>query len=203
LPLEFGISTDPVVSCGVVKNSEPQINFGPVTPSQSFYVVKLMEMANQAAAQICMNKGKVVSVGHMPHCLCGDCCERKRRSRRVRIYRFEGSDGYGPYNGSNRELAAKLSQGSNYAHPTPFWDGLDSEGSFTPWFCGFATMRTMKKWFTPEDVYWMDLYEVKLVQYSVPNAFVQRGKFQAIFVKAEAQLLGEVDVNAYIDQRER
>jgi len=144
-----------------------------------------------------LNRPIVRRVGatHAHHCACLVCLEGKRRTRKVRVYRYElVATGEGPYNSPlPGQIKSKLLKHNGaeqiHRHPSPKNDGL----AMSPdWYCGFADLRTLRSWFDEDDRRAMALHGVKLNRYRVPAALIQRGRKQVVFVKAEAELLGEV-----------
>lgn len=114
----------------------------------------------------------------------------------MRVWRIEGPDGHGPFMGGPADntayswnRAAKMPS-AMYADlhtpPTPVGDGYLRMGP--DWYCGFATLIQLERWF-PKDVraYFRGL-PLALAEYDVPAASVDVGDRQVTFRMADAQI---------------
>lgn len=110
----------------------------------------------------------------------------------MRVYRIEGSQGYGAYQ------ICCLVVNDEYRHPDPtmdsklssVWFKLYHSGRYRDWFFGFKDMDQFRSWFYDDE--WLKQLKRnngKLTIWEVPDDCVHVGNAQVIFMRREATLI--------------
>jgi hypothetical protein len=98
------------------------------------------------------------------------------------VYRWENSDGLGPYNTRDDDgRYLKIFDHTNDGwHPSPFNAG-ETGGIQKGELCGFKNLQQMSNWFTVDEQNKMREYGFELVRIWVDSDYVRVGLSQVVF----------------------
>jgi hypothetical protein len=109
--------------------------------------------------------------------------------RIVRVYRWEGPDGVGPYNSSSISDQALLCSLHSHVsedglHLGPLSDGIDP---CPGWVFGFSSVASARTWFNPVEQELLEAAGFKMKVFLVPEESIRRGEHQVMFDRSKAE----------------
>lgn len=117
------------------------------------------------------------------------------------VYRVEHRDGgFGPYHIESARISdqddelrrrAVANHEVDEERPRPFQDGLIR--IMAEEFCCFASLETLGEWFDGDSLDLLYRAGYGVFSFEVDEQFVRHGKRQALFVRGEAVLVGELE----------
>ena len=125
------------------------------------------------------------------------------------VYRIETPDGTGIYRkipGFNRALWECGEDADTNHHPGPsqdkglrgVWDVMESTGAYSWYQFGFSSIRQLRKWTRSHQVRAkLAEYGFRVRKYHAPSGSFIRGEHQAIFIKRDAECIGDFDPSIY------